>query len=131
VDIPDQPFDPSTKSVVVIDDVEDLAATMVLLLELGGYVAQYALTGATGLELVGRISPDAVLLDFVLPDMTGAEVARALRREAATSGIKILMCTSTLEETVRPQFSDYAAFLEKPVAHSRLMHELQGALVGR
>jgi len=128
MDNPARAFDPSTKSIAVIDDVEDLAVTLVMLLELEGYVAQYALTGASGLVLIETMGADAVLLDFALPDMTGAEVGHALRRNPATSGVKILMCTSTLEETVKPRFADYDAFLEKPVAHYRLMHELEGAL---
>ena len=99
-----------------------------MLLEGEGYVACYALTGAAGLELIARIDADAVLLDYALPDMTGADVGQALRLDPSTSGIKILMCTSTPEETVRPHFSGYHAFLVKPVALQHLMRELETAL---
>jgi len=115
------------RSIAVVDDIEDLAATVVMLLEAEGYVAEYALTGAAGLALVNRMGADAVLLDFMLPDMTGAAVGNALRRSTATSGIKILMCTSTPEETVRAEFSSYNAFLCKPVAHGHLVRALVSA----
>ena len=117
-------FERGSKSIVVIDDAEDLAASVAMLLELEGYIACFALTGAAGLDLVFRSSADAVLLDYVLPDMTGADVAIALRADPATRKLPILMCTGTAEATVRESFSAYDAFLVKPVAHADLMRSL-------
>lgn len=56
-------FERGSKSIVVIDDAEDLASSVAMLLELEGYIAGFALTGAAGLDLVFRSSADAVLLD--------------------------------------------------------------------
>ena len=117
-------FERGAKSIVIIDDAEDLAASVAWLLELEGYIACFALTGAAGLDLVFRSSADAVLLDYVLPDMTGADVAIALRADPATRKLPILMCTGTAEATVRESFSAYHAFLVKPVAHADLMRSL-------
>jgi CheY-like chemotaxis protein len=117
-------FDRGAKSIVVIDDSVDLAASVAMLLELEGYVAYSAVTGAAGIELVLRSSTDAVLLDFILPDMTGADIAIALRGDPATRAIHIIMCTGTAEATVREQFCDYHAFFMKPVAHADLMRSL-------
>jgi two-component system phosphate regulon response regulator PhoB len=117
-------FERASKSIVVIDDSEDLAASVVWLLELEGYIACFALTGAAGLDLVFRSGAHAVVLDYVLPDMTGADVAIALRADPATRKLPILMCTGTAEATVRERFSDYHAFLTKPVAHADLMRSL-------
>ena len=117
-------FKRGSKSIVVIDDAEDLAASTTMLLELEGYVACFALTGAAGLNLVFRSGAHAVVLDYMLPDMTGADVAIALRADPATRELPILMCTSTAEATVRERFSDYHAFLAKPVAHADLMRWL-------
>jgi CheY-like chemotaxis protein len=117
-------FERASKSIVVIDDAADLATSVALLLELEGYVAYAALTGSDGLKLVWRSRADAVLLDFVLPDMTGADIAIALRADPATREIHIIMCTGTPEATVRERFSDYDAFHAKPVAHAALMQSL-------
>jgi CheY-like chemotaxis protein len=117
-------FERGAKSIVVIDDAEDLAASLAWLLELEGYIACFALTGAAGLDLVFRSRTDAVLLDYMLPDMTGADVAIALRADPATRKLPILMCTGTAEATVRERFSSYHAFLAKPVAHADLMRSL-------
>jgi CheY-like chemotaxis protein len=77
-------FERGSKSIVVIDDAEDLAASTTMLLELEGYIACFALTGAAGLNLVFRSGAHAVVLDYMLPDMTGADVAIALRADPAT-----------------------------------------------
>ena len=117
-------FERGSKSIVVIDDAVDLAASIAMLLELEGYLASFAMTGQAGLEMAFRSNADAVLLDYMLPDMTGAEVAIALRADPATRTVHILMCTGTAEATVRQSFSDYEAFLAKPVAHDDLMRSL-------
>jgi len=113
-----------SKSIVVVDDSEDLAASLAILLELEGYIVRIALTGAAGMELVVSSSAHAVLLDYELPDMTGADVAMALRGHPRTRKVHIIMCTGTAEVTVRERFSDYHAFLAKPVAHADLMRSL-------
>ena len=95
-----------------------------MLLEHEGYIVGFALSGAAGLDLVLRSGADAVLLDYMLPDMTGADVAIALRADPATRELNIIMCSGTAEATVRERFSAYDAFLTKPVAHVDLMRSL-------
>jgi CheY-like chemotaxis protein len=116
--------DRSSKSIVVIDDDEDLAAMAVMLLESKGYRASFALTGTAGLALVASTGAHAVLLDYMLPDMTGADVAVILRSAPATCEVPILMCTGTAEAIVRKTFSAYHTFLVKPVAPVDLMRAL-------
>jgi CheY-like chemotaxis protein len=65
-----------------------------------------------------------VLLDYVLSNMTGADVGIALRANPATRELHIIMCSGTAEATVRERFSAYDAFLTKPVAHVDLMRSL-------
>ncbi len=112
------------RSIVIVDDSEDLAASVAALLELEGYSAYFALTGAAGMDLVMRSRASAVLLDYMLPDMTGADVATALRADPTTRRVHIVMCTGTPEVTVRQRFTDYHAFLTKPVARADLMRSL-------
>jgi CheY-like chemotaxis protein len=95
------------RSIVIVDDSEDLAASVAALLELEGYSAYFALTGAAGMDLVMRSRASAVLLDYMLPDMTGADVATALRADPTTRRVHIVMCTGTPEVTVRQRFTDY------------------------
>ena len=117
-------FERGSKSIVVIDDAVDLAASIALMLELEGYLVSFAVTGTAGLEMVSRCRADAVLLDYMLPDMTGADIGIALRADPTTRKVHSIMCTGTDELTVREGFSDYHAFLAKPVAHADLMRSL-------
>ena len=95
------------------------------MLELEGYTVCFAVTGEAGMDLVVRSRADAVLLDYMLPDMTGADVAIALRADPTTRKVHIIMCTGTAEVTVRERFTDYHAFLTKPVASVDLMRSLE------
>ncbi|MDB5311924.1 MAG: signal transduction histidine kinase with CheB and CheR, partial [Gemmataceae bacterium] len=74
------------RRVVVIEDGRDTAESLRLLLELKGFEVAVAYTGPDGVALARRARPDAVVCDLGLPGMTGFEVARALRRDAATAG---------------------------------------------
>ena len=112
----------------MVEDVVDLAEVMVMLLGAEGYAARYALSGKAGLALVIELKAHAVLLDHMLPDMTGAEVGTRLRAMPEMRKLKILMCTSAPEEVVRPLFDDYDAFLVKPLLQDRLVRALDAAL---
>jgi CheY-like chemotaxis protein len=114
--------------IVVIEDVEDLAEILVMLLRSEGYGAQYALSGKAGIALSCALDADAVLLDYMLPDMNGAEVGEQLRRMPEMQNLKIVMCTSMPEEIVQPRFGDYDAYLTKPVLRDRLVRTLDTAL---
>jgi PAS domain S-box-containing protein len=65
---------------LIVDDNADAAATLSLLLELGGHTTSIAYTGPDALRIATEFKPDIVLLDIGLPGMTGYEVAHALRR---------------------------------------------------
>jgi CheY-like chemotaxis protein len=67
---------------LVVEDHEDTAATMGLLLGLFGHVVQAAPDGQVALELAQADPPDVVLLDLALPGMDGYQVARRLREQA-------------------------------------------------
>jgi PAS domain S-box-containing protein len=65
--------------VLLVDDNADAAASLSLLLQLGGHTTQVAHSGSEALRLVAEFKPDIVLLDLGLPGMNGYEVARAIR----------------------------------------------------
>lgn len=102
------------KTILVVDD--ELANAEVLSLILGeeGYRVFCASNGKHGLERVAELKPDLVILDFMMPVMTGAEMGRALRAAEATRSIRILMNSSMAEAAVRKHFDGYDAFLRKP-----------------
>jgi PAS domain S-box-containing protein len=68
--------------ILLVDDNVDAAASLSLLLQLGGHTTQVAHTGPEALRLAAEFKPDIVLLDIGLPGMNGYEVARAIRARA-------------------------------------------------
>ncbi len=108
---------PDSLRVLVIDDARDLADTHALLLRMRGAETQCAYTGAEGIERARAWNPQAVLVDLGLPDMTGYDVARAIRNAAGGEHLLLLAVTgfseSSIEEQVRS--AGFDARLVKPV----------------
>jgi signal transduction histidine kinase/CheY-like chemotaxis protein len=79
---------------LVIDDDSAFRAMLEEELRELGYDIRWASTGEEGLEAIGRELPDVVVLDLVMPGMSGFEVAERLKLDPATEGIPILVMTS-------------------------------------
>ena len=93
--------------ILIVEDEADLSATISYNLERDGYSVRAALTGKSALEeLAADPLPDLVLLDLMLPDMSGTEICRILREDRRTKSLPIIMVTARGEE------SDVVAGLE-------------------
>src|SRR5262249_29886718 len=79
---------------LIVEDHADQAEMVARMLKLGNYDPVVAGDGTTGLELAGKIAPDVVLLDLMLPDIDGFEVCRRLRTDRATMLTPIVMLTA-------------------------------------
>lgn len=80
-----------TQRVLIIEDESTLAASVRFHLEREGFDVDVALDGTQGLELFRRRRPDVVLLDLMLPGMSGMDVCRHIRR---TSDVPVIMVTA-------------------------------------
>ena len=118
----------SAKTIVVIDDGEDLVESIVLLLELEGYRAFGTGDGMAGIALVAQHRADLVVLDYMMPLMNGGEVGRRLRSATATCGVKILMCSGTPEPVVRDSFTGYDGYLAKPAFPEAFLQSIETLL---
>ena len=118
------------KTIVIIEDLEDLADVTKLLLVGEGYCVYTALDGYAGLRLAIERNADLVILDHLLPEMVGADVGRALRAHANARRAKIVMMSATPEKDVREQFDGYDAFLSKPCPPDRLLAVIAAQLAG-
>ncbi|MFF5206190.1 response regulator transcription factor [Streptosporangium sp. NPDC000396] len=83
---------------LVIEDSADVRRMLCELLRMAGFDVSEAATGAQGLDLVGKVRPDLVTLDLMLPDMDGIEVCRRLR---SMTTAYVIMLTGRAEETDR------------------------------
>ena len=116
-----------TAEVVVVEDDRRIAAFLDRALSHTGYHVQVARDGGAGLDLATRAAPDLVILDLILPDMDGLEVARQLR---ARSSVPILMLTARAGVADRVDGLDAGAddYLIKPFALEELLARVRSML---
>ncbi len=83
-----------TIRVLIVEDERDLGRLLAFNLEQAGFTTETAVTAADGLLAAGRFQPDVVLLDVMLPDLSGLEVCRKLRADEALRDAGIIMLTA-------------------------------------
>jgi two-component system phosphate regulon response regulator PhoB len=126
------PTKPPSHAVLVIDDGPDNRLLLRALLERGGYRPVLADSGEAGLACVEREIPALILLDYMMPDMTGPEVARKIRSRPGGAEIPIVLLTASADEAhVREALAAGADdFLIKPFDRKVLMARV-AATIGR
>jgi DNA-binding response OmpR family regulator len=121
-----QPSEPKPK-LLVIDDDEALCAMLVEYLEPEGFLTSTAVTGAAGLEQLGRSPIDLVILDVMLPQLSGFEVLRRIR---AISRVPVIMLTARGEEVDRVVGLEMGAddYLAKPFSPRELVARIRAVM---
>lgn len=83
--------------VLVVDDEEDVRETLRDLVEMCGCSAIVAANGAEALELLAERRPCMIILDLLMPVMTGEELLEAMRRQPALADLPVVISTSAPE----------------------------------
>ncbi|MEH0018297.1 MAG: response regulator transcription factor [Desulfobacter sp.] len=104
---------PAEKTILIIDDDEDIVQTLKANLSLDGYGVSGAYTGREGIDLAKEIRPDLILLDLNLPDLDGIAVCDILRREF-NAPIIMLTARDTLTDKVLGLKSGADDYMVKP-----------------
>lgn len=84
--------------ILIVEDEQDVRDLLVLTLRNAGYQTLTADTGPDALRKTANDSPDLILLDIMLPDMSGTEICRKIRNEAATAGTPIIIVSAKTDE---------------------------------
>ena len=115
------------KRVVVVDDEPSVQEVVRAYLEKDGYHVFVAGTGGEGLALAERIKPGLIVLDLMLPDISGEEVAREVR---SRSDVPILMLTAKASEDERVEGLALGAddYLVKPFSPRELVARVRAIL---
>jgi CheY-like chemotaxis protein/anti-sigma regulatory factor (Ser/Thr protein kinase) len=110
------------RRILIVDDSQDGAESLAMLLELAGHQTHQAHDGVSALEAAGRLRPDVVLLDIGLPRMNGYEVCRRIRNEPWGQDVVLVALTGWGQEEDRQQSRDagFDAHMVKPVDHDAL-----------
>lgn len=113
--------------ILIIEDEEKIARFVELELGYEGYITKKAFDGRTGLELAETGEFDLILLDVMLPQLTGMEVLRRIRK---TSQIPIIMLTARDSVTDKVYGLDSGAndYITKPFAIEELLARIRAAL---
>ncbi|HEX8992975.1 MAG TPA: response regulator [Anaerolineales bacterium] len=121
-----------SEKILIIDDDVDTLRLVGLMLQRQGYQISAATSGEQGLEKAFAEKPDVILLDVMMPEMDGYEVARRLRRNPASSQTPILLFTAKtqLDDKVAGYEAGADDYLTKPTHPAELQTHIR-ALLGR
>ncbi len=113
--------------ILVVEDEPSLQETLVYSLKKEGYTVESVGDGRAALEAARRLKPDLIVLDIMLPEMDGFEVARILRKEMTTS---ILMLTARDDEIDRVVGLEVGAddYLTKPFSMRELLARVKAQI---
>ncbi len=128
--ITEKPTEASRTLVLHIDDDPILRKVVEAFLTSRGFSAMSAEDGASGLEIAQRERPAVVLLDVMMPDLDGYEVARRLRASPGLERLAIIMLTSTNDPKLISQAFKAGADLtiHKPFDKHKLVRIIESAL---
>jgi DNA-binding response OmpR family regulator len=117
-------------SILVVDDDPEIVTMLNTRLTKRGYKVATAGDGHKAIEIAKREKPDVVLLDVMMPGKSGWEVARALKQDPVTAGVKIVMVTAIGEKTNEITAPIYGAdaHVDKPFEFEKLEKVIAGLL---
>lgn len=123
---------PTANRILVIEDEDNIAVALDYLLTREGYEQSRIATGAGAVEAIRAQKPDLVLLDVMLPEVSGYEICQNVRMDPALASVKILMMTARGSAMERRKGLAMGAdgFISKPFELKALRSELRRILVG-
>ncbi len=119
------------KTVVYIDDERDLVKLVCLMLGHRGYEVIGATGGREGLEVIRRVRPDVVLLDLMMPDMSGDQVFHQMQNDEALKHIPVVITTADAAHKTRTrceQLLNADGFVLKPFSSKELTDTIERAI---
>ena len=112
-------------SVLIVDDEEIMREVLETLLSSAGYRVDLAKTGEEGLEFYGRRAYDVVLLDVHMPDGSGIDFLRNLRKQSGTARLPVLVLTAEGEDRILREARRLgAALVTKPFSPTKLSQRI-------
>src|ERR1017187_3721019 len=116
--------------ILVVEDEEDIRQILAYNLGQSGHEVLTADRGAAGLDLARKERPELVLLDLMLPDISGLEVCRQLKSDPALREVPVMMLTARSEEIDRVVGFELGAddYVVKPFSVRELVLRIQAIL---
>jgi DNA-binding response OmpR family regulator len=117
-------------TVLIADDEAHVVELVRVTLEDERVRVVEACNGATALQLAVELEPELIFLDVNLPDLSGLEVCRRLRREPGLAGVRVVMLTAAAQQDdiARGLAAGASHYLTKPFSPVRLLSLVEGLL---
>lgn len=118
------------KRILVVDDERAIREMIALALAQEGYTCIEAGNAHEAEKLVAQEVPDLMLLDWMMPGISGIDLVRRLRKDSETRGLPVIMLTAKTEERDRVQGLDTGAddYLAKPFSTRELLARIRALL---
>jgi DNA-binding response OmpR family regulator len=118
------------KKILVIEDEPDTAEMFAEMLRLRGYRVFKSYGSASAMRQLALEKPDAVVLDIMMPDISGLEVLHYMRREPAYENIPVIVVSAKglLSDKKLGMDAGAALYLTKPVAYSELIKAVEDGI---
>ncbi|MCC7284086.1 MAG: phosphate regulon transcriptional regulator PhoB [Acetobacteraceae bacterium] len=128
--MPEAPSATARPRILIVEDEAALISMLRYNLEKQGFRVDEAADGQEALSRIAEAPPDLVLLDWMLPTMSGIEVCRQLRRRPATAGLPVIMLTARAEDADAVRALDIGAddYVTKPFAIAALLARIRALL---
>ncbi len=116
----------SQQVVMVVDDEQDTAEMMAEMARLSGFQAILITGGNSAIQMITKERPDVVVMDVMMPDVSGLDVLRFMRRDPRLKHIPVILISARdrIEDVQAGMEAGASSYLIKPVAFS----DFQGAL---
>lgn len=114
------------KSVLLVEDERNIVESLTFILRREGYDVHHAFDGEVGVAEAQRLRPDIVILDLMLPKLSGYDVLRKLRADPPTRDMPVLMLTAKGQTHDRRSAEELgvSGFVSKPFANADVIAEV-------
>lgn len=121
------PFQPDDYLLLVVDDIRENLQLLIEILDKFGYGTTFAVNGSQALKRVKMAQPDLILLDLMMPKMSGLEVCQILKADEKTADIPIIFLTASNESDHLVQAFEHGAvdYVTKPFKTPELLARIK------
>ena len=119
-----------SRSVLIADDEPNIVISLEFLMKREGHAVSVARDGPSALEAIRAGKPDLVLLDVMMPGLSGFEVCQAVRADESLAGVKILMLSAKGRDTdiAKGRALGADAYMTKPFSTKELADKVRELL---
>ena len=113
--------------ILIVDDEPDIVQTIQDRLEMNKYTVVTAYNGKEGLEMAARHKPDVILLDVIMPIMTGLEMLEVLKKQPETRDCAVIMVTARNQpqDIIRAKTCGIEDYIVKPFDLNVLLEKIE------